>query len=170
MTITITLMQESDWPDVTRIYQEGIDTGNATFEQTPPATWEDWRKSKLDACSLVAREDGKIVGWAALSSFSKRLVYAGVTENSLYVAAEARGRGVGIALLKALIQTAEANGIWTIQSRIFPENDASLNLHLRHGFRKVGLLEKLGKMQFGPYQGQWRDVVMIEWRSKNVGI
>jgi L-amino acid N-acyltransferase YncA len=170
MTITISLMQPSDWPAVVRIYQEGIDTGNATFEPEPPVSWEEWTRRKINACSLVAREADEIVGWAALGPFSKRKVYAGVAENSLYVAAKARGKGVGSALLTHLISTAEKNGIWTIQSRIFLENTASLNLHLHHGFHRVGVLEKLGRMEFGPFKGLWRDVILIEWRSKNVGI
>ena len=170
MTVTISLMKEADWADVARIYREGIETGNSTFENEPPSSWEEWCEKKVNECSLVARDDGKIVGWAAVSPFSKRAVYSGVVENSLYVAASARGKGVGSALLKELIQVTEAHGIWTIQSRIFPENTASLRLHLSHGFREVGILEKIGQMQFGPNKGQWRDVVFVERRSKSIGI
>ena len=169
MTITISIMEEKDWADVARIYREGIETGNSTFENEPPTSWEEWAEKKVNDCSLVARDDGAIVGWAAVSPFSKRAVYSGVVENSLYVAASARGKGVGSALLTELIQVTEAHGIWTIQSRIFPENTASLRLHLNHGFREVGILEKIGQMQFGLNKGQWRDVVFVERRSKSVG-
>jgi L-amino acid N-acyltransferase YncA len=146
MTITISLMKESDWADVARIYREGIETGNSTFENQPPNSWEEWAGKKVNECSLVACEDATIIGWAAVSPFSKRAVYAGVVENSLYVAASARGKGVGSALLEELIRVTEARGIWSIQSRIFPENTASLRLHLSHGFREVGILEKIGQM------------------------
>jgi len=170
MTITISRMKESDWTDVARIYQEGIDTENSTFENQPPSSWEEWCEKKINECSLVARDGDSIVGWAAVSPFSKRTVYSGVVENSLYVAASARGKGVGAALLDELIRVTEAHGIWCIQSRIFPENIASLRLHLNHGFREVGLLEKIGQMQFGQNKGQWRDVIFVERRSTSVGI
>ena len=169
MTITISIMEEKDWADVARIYREGIETGNSTFENEPPTSWEEWAEKKINTCSLVARDGGETVGWAAGSPFSTRPVYSGVVENSLYVAASARGKGVGSALLKELIRVTEVHGIWCIQSRIFPENIASLRLHLSHGFRQVGILEKIGQMQFGPNKGQWRDVVFVERRSKSVG-
>jgi len=169
MTIEISGMKESDWADVARIYREGIETGNSTFENTPPSSWEEWSEKKVNECSLVARDDGVIVGWAAVSPFSKRPVYEGVVENSLYVATSARGKGVGVALLEELIRVTESFGIWSIQSRIFPENTASLRLHLSHGFREVGILEKIGQMQFGENKGKWRDVVFVERRSKTVG-
>ena len=169
MTVTISLMKEANWADVARIYREGIETGNSTFENEPPASWEEWAAKKVDGCSLVAMDDEKIIGWAAVSPFSKRAVYSGVVENSLYISASARGKGVGSTLLKELIQVTEAHGIWTIQSRIFPENKASLRLHLNQGFREVGRLEKIGQMQFGENKGQWRDVVFVERRSRTVG-
>ncbi len=168
MTLEILCMKESDWADVARIYREGIETGNSTFENEPPTSWEEWAEKKLNECSLVAHDGGVIVGWAAVSPFSKRAVYAGVVENSLYVSANVRGKGIGSELIKELIRVTEACGIWTIQSRIFPENTASLRLHLNHGFRQVGILEKIGQMQFGPDKGQWRDVVFLERLSKSI--
>jgi L-amino acid N-acyltransferase YncA len=170
MTISVSAMDASDWPSVSRIYQEGIDTGNATFESQPPDSWEAWCKGKLDQCSLVARDDSQVVGWAALTAFSGRLVYAGVAQVSIYVSAQVRGKGVGSILMQALIRLSEAQGIWTLHARIFPENQASRQLHLKHGFREVGTLEKLGKMQFGEHAGHWRDVILLERRSRRVGI
>lgn len=165
MTITITEMTAPDWPAVAAIYQEGIDTGDATFEAAPPNSWEDWCRTKINACSLVAAANDEIVGWAALSPVSSREVYAGVAEVSVYVSAPARGHGVGSLLLNALIKQSEAHGLWTLQAGIFPENQASIRLHLQHGFRQVGNREKLGKMAYGPHAGKWRDVVLLERRS-----
>jgi L-amino acid N-acyltransferase YncA len=159
-------MTGADWSEVAAIYQEGIDTGNATFTDSPPASWEDWRRVKINACNLVACQDGRVVGWAALSPVSARIVYAGVAEVSIFVRADARGKGVGSLLLEELIRVSEANGFWTLQAGIFPENRSSLDLHLKHGFRVVGFRDRLGKMGFGPYQGQWRDVLLLERRSK----
>lgn len=147
------------------IYQEGIDTGDATFEAAPPSSWEEWHKTKLNACSVVARANHEIVGWASLSPVSSRKVYAGVAEVSVYVRAPARGHGVGSLLLEELIKQSEAHGIWMLQAGIFPENQASIRLHLHHGFRQVGIREKLGKMAHGPHAGKWRDVVLLERRS-----
>lgn len=170
MTITISAMTESDWPAVAAIYQEGIDTGNATFTPAPPASWEEWQRGKLTACSLVARAGEAVVGWAALSPTSTRAVYAGVAEVSVYVAAAARGRGVGAALLQALIAASEAQGIWTLQAGIFPENAASLRLHAAHGFRVVGRRERIGQMTVGAQRGLWRDILLLERRSTVVGV
>jgi phosphinothricin acetyltransferase len=170
MTVQISLMTEVDWPIVANIYQEGIDTGNATFASHPPQSWAAWCQGKIGSCSLVARENDKILGWAALSPVSNRSVYAGVAEVSIYISSNARGRRIGSLLLQALIHQSEDNGIWTLQAVIFPENEVSLQLHIRHGFRLVGRRERLGKMEFGPYQGQWRDVVFLERRSNVVGI
>jgi L-amino acid N-acyltransferase YncA len=169
-TVKIMAMTAGDWPAVAAIYQEGIDTGGATFETAPPSNWEEWCKAKINACSLVARADESIVGWAALGPASSRRVYAGVAEVSIYIKAEMRGKGIGSRLLEELILASEANGIWTLQAGIFPENQASVTLHLRHGFRVVGVREKLGCMEFGPYQGQWRDVLFLERRSKVIGL
>lgn len=170
MALTITTMVAADWPQVATIYREGIATGHATFASQPPATWEEWCKNKMTTCSLVARENHEILGWAALSPISQRAVYAGVADVSIYVSSHARGHGVGSALLKKLIDVSETNGIWTLQAGIFPENQASLALHFKHGFRQVGIREKMGKMTFGSYQGRWRDVVLLERRSQVAGI
>ena len=153
----------ADWPAVRRIYDEGIAPGNATFEQTPPE-WEEWDAGKLAHPRLAAEVDGVVVGWAALSPTSKRGVYRGVTEVSVYVAAAARGQGVARALLAALVEQSEAAGIWTLQAGIFPENAASVHLHEQAGFRIVGRREKIGQMH-----GVWRDVLLMERRSSVVG-
>jgi L-amino acid N-acyltransferase YncA len=169
MTISVAAMTASDWLHVFRIYQEGIDTGNATFATQPPFSWDEWCKGKINTCSLVAHNDDEVIGWAALSPTSSRAIYAGVAEVSVYVSSTARSMGVGSLLLEELIRTSEANGIWTLQAGIFPENDASLRLHFKHGFREVGLREKLGQMEFGEFTGKWRDVILLERRSKVVG-
>jgi phosphinothricin acetyltransferase len=157
-------MQSDDWPAVRAIYLEGIATGNATFEQTAPE-WEKWNASHLAYARIVGRSDaGAVVGWAALSGVSSRCVYAGVAEVSFYVAERARGRGVGWQLLSRLIADSEAEGIWTLQAGIFPENVASIALHERAGFRTVGKRERLGQMD-----GRWRDVVLMERRSTVAG-
>ena len=142
---------------------KGLATGNATFETEIPA-WEAWDASHLAELRLVAVLDGEVVGWTALSPVSERCVYAGVAEESVYVAAAARGRGVGRALLEELIRRSEEAGIWTIQTGIFPENEASLRLHERVGFRVVGVRERLGQRD-----GVWRDVVFLERRSALLG-
>jgi L-amino acid N-acyltransferase YncA len=169
MLITISTMAPCDYPSVSRIYRQGIATGNATFEAAPPASWDDWHKSKIESCSLVARDGDEIVGWAALSPVSSRAVYVGVAEVSVYVDERARGHGVGSRLLQELIRVSEANGFWTLQTGIFPENASSLRLHFRHGFRQVGVRERLGRMGSGPRAGGWRDVLFLERRSRLVG-
>jgi phosphinothricin acetyltransferase len=166
----IAAMTEAHWPAVSAIYREGILSNHATFESSPPACWTDWCASKLSDCSLVARAGGQVVGWAALSPFSKRHCYAGVAEDSLYVSEGWHGQGIGGTLLGALIDRSEARGIWMLQTRIFPENQASIHLHAKLGFRQVGIREKLAKMDYGPYQGQWRDVILMERRSKVIGV
>jgi L-amino acid N-acyltransferase YncA len=152
-------MQAADWPEVRGIYAEGIATGNATFQKTAPE-WNEWDGAHLPHCRLVARRDGRVAGWAALSRVSARPVYAGVAEVSVYVAEWARGEGVGGALLAALVAESERQGIWTLQAGIFPENLASLTLHRSAGFRVVGVRERLGCMD-----GVWRDVVLLERRA-----
>jgi L-amino acid N-acyltransferase YncA len=160
--ISITEMRRSDWEAVRSIYEEGIATGNATFEMGIPM-WEEWNDRFLDDCRLVARAGGGVVGWAALSPFSSRRVYGGVAEVSVYVAATARGRGVGRSLLDSLIRESESAGFWTLQAGIFPENAASIKLVKSCGFREVGYRERLGQMN-----GRWRDVVIVERRSSIV--
>lgn len=163
-------MTAADWPAVREIYQEGIATGHGTFESTPPATWENFRQTKLPEFCLVARDGtGRVAGWASLSPVSARQVYAGVAEVGIYVAAAHRGRGVGDALLRALIRVAEAGGIWTMQAVTFPENEASVALHRKHGFRLVGRRERIGRMSHGPLAGRWRDTVLLERRSPVAG-
>jgi L-amino acid N-acyltransferase YncA len=153
-----------DWPDVARIYMEGIETGNATFETSVPE-WPQWDAGHLEACRLVYELDGRIEAWAALSAVSKRDVYRGVAEHSIYVSQDARGRGVGSGLLKGLVTASEEAGFWTLQTAIFPENQASISLHTRHGFRVVGTRERIGS-----HHGRWRDVVLMERRSATVGL
>ena len=157
-------MTPSDWEDVARIYAEGMATGYATFEQEVPS-WESWDNNHLETCRLVAMENDHLLGWAALSPVSSRCVYGGVAEVSVYVGSEARGRGVGRALMQQLISESEAAGLWTLQSGIFPENIASIILHEHVGFRKIGVRERVGKLH-----DEWKDNVLFERRSKNVGI
>lgn len=152
-----------DWPEVVRIYEDGIATGVASFETGAPS-WEDWDASHPDI-RVVAEVDGCIAGWCALSPVSSRSCYRGVAEESVYVAAWAQGRGVGRALLEAVIERAEAAGIWTLQAGIFPENKPSLRLHLGCGFRLVGVRERLGEAG----DGIWRDVLLLERRSEVTG-
>jgi phosphinothricin acetyltransferase len=158
------MMQAEDWPVVREIYEEGIATKNATFETSAPE-WEQWDAKHLQSCRLVARLNGQIVGWAALSPVSTRRVYAGVAENSIYIASAAQGHGVGKQLLGVLVDASEQAGIWTLQTGIFPENKASIHLHELCGYRVLGVREKIGQMD-----GVWRDVVFMERRSKVVGI
>jgi phosphinothricin acetyltransferase len=160
----IITMQPDHWRRVSEIYLEGIITGNATFEIDVP-TWERWDESHHQFCRLVAMEEHTMVGWAALTPVSKRAAYAGVTDVSVYVAGSARGRGCGRALLTALIDEAERNGIWTLQAAIFPENTASLSLHESCGFRVVGVRARIAKLN-----GVWRDTVLLERRSQKAGV
>jgi L-amino acid N-acyltransferase YncA len=164
MDIAIEAMQPQDWPAVRAIYLEGIATKNATFETDAP-DWEKWDSAHLKDCRLVARLNGQVIGWAALSPVSSRCVYAGVAEESIYISEAARGQGVGRKLLAALIEESEKAGLWTIQTGIFPENTVSIHLHERCGFRVLGVREKVGQMD-----GVWRDVVLMERRSRVVGV
>jgi L-amino acid N-acyltransferase YncA len=158
-------MLPSDWPAVRSIYQEGIATGNATFEAEAP-DWAGWDVGHLPECRLVASRGGEVVGWVALTPVSRRPVYRGVADLSVYVAGSARALGVGRVLLDALVECSERAGIWTLQAGIFPENDASLALHSSCGFREVGRHERMGK---DPRSGAWRDVVLLERRSAVAG-
>jgi phosphinothricin acetyltransferase len=162
--IAVEPMRASDWPAVAGIYQQGIDTGDATFETHVPS-WEAWDAGHLSAARLVARDEGRVVGWAALSPVSDRCVYGGVAEVSVYVAGAARGRGIGRRLLEALALASEEAGIWTLQAGIFPENEASLAIHRSCGFRVVGRRERLGRLA-----GEWRDVILLERRSRSIGV
>ena len=164
MNYTIDELRASDWEQVRAIYLEGIATGNATFETEAP-DWERWNRNHLAFGGLVARCGEEVIGWAALGPVSSRRVYAGVAEVSIYVPASARGKGIGSMLLGALIEEAERAGVWTLQAGIFPENAASIALHKACGFREVGGRERLGKLN-----GVWRDVVLLERRSRAVGI
>lgn len=159
LNCTIDAMNPNDWESVRKIYLEGIATGIATFETSAPS-WEDWDSRHLLHSRLVARRNGEVAGWAALSPVSRREVYAGVAEVSIYVGSAHRGNGVGRALLMALIDESEKNGIWTLQAGIFPENERSLNLHKLAGFRVIGTRERIGQLK-----GEWRDVVLLERRT-----
>jgi L-amino acid N-acyltransferase YncA len=160
--VEIRELRETDWPAVRSIYEQGIAGRNATFETKAP-DWEAWDRSQLDGHRLVAVADGRVVGWIAVHPVSLRPCYAGVVEHSVYVEADAQGKGVGRALLERLIEDTERAGIWTIQTGIFPENEASLALHVKCGFRVVGTQERLGQLD-----GVWRDVVVVERRSEEI--
>jgi L-amino acid N-acyltransferase YncA len=162
--VRVRVMDPADFSAVRSIYQAGLNAGLASFETAAP-DWDAFDAGKLPDHRLVAELNGMIVGWAAVSAVSSRPVYAGVVEHSVYVAPEARGRGVGSALLAALAASTEAAGIWTIQSGIFPDNVPSLRLHERAGFRVVGTRKRVGRH---PFDG-WRDVVMVERRSAVAG-
>ena len=164
MDIQIEAMSDADWPTVAVIYQEGIATGHATFEDAVP-DWQQWDAKHLPECRLAARAGGKVVSWVVLSHVSSRCVYQGVAEVSVYVKASLRGQGIGRKLLAAAVEASEQAGIWTLQSGIFPENVASMTIHQQCGFRLVGYRERLGQMH-----GVWRDVVLMERRSKVVGV
>ncbi|BDI24214.1 GNAT family N-acetyltransferase [Herbiconiux sp. L3-i23] len=154
----------ADWGPVEAIYREGIATGNATFETNPP-TWPAFDSGKLALGRLLAVDAAdSVIGWVAASAVSSREVYRGVVEHSVYVANRARGRGVGAALLDAFLRAADDDGVWTVQSSIFPENPASLALHDRAGFRRVGHRERIALMTYGPWAGQWRDTILVERR------
>jgi L-amino acid N-acyltransferase YncA len=153
-------MQASDWEQVRSIYLEGIRSGHSTFETDAPE-WEQWDEAHLQVARLVMREGDRVLGWAALSPVSKRKVYRGVAEVTVYVTEDARGQGIGRALLEALVDASEKQGIWTLQASIFPENTASVELHLRCGFREVGRREQIAMLN-----GVWRDTILFERRSK----
>ncbi|MBX3737746.1 MAG: N-acetyltransferase [Candidatus Didemnitutus sp.] len=168
--LTFHLMTEADWPDVQRIYAEGIATGIATFEATPPETFADFIKTKIADLAVVARDaKGALAAWAVLIPVSGRYVYRGVAEMSLYVAASHRGQRVGDAVMKEMVRLSEARGFWTLQSSTFPQNAASVALQQRHGFHIIGIREKIGRMAQGPLAGQWCDTLLLERRSKTVG-
>jgi L-amino acid N-acyltransferase YncA len=157
-------MAEPDWPDVARIYAEGVATGLATFETEVPE-WRAFNATHRPEGRLVAVSDGRVVGWTALSRWSSRGVYTGVSWESVYVAADARGRGVGLRLLEAAILASEAAGIWTLTAGIMADNAASVALHERAGFRRIGVQARVGR----DAAGRWRDVLLYERRSTTIG-
>ena len=163
-TISIRTMEASDWSSVAKIYKEGIATGFATFETNIP-TYESWNTAHMASCRLVAIENEMVLGWAALSPVSSRCVYGGVAEVSVYVGKDSRGKGVGKLLMEILIKESEEEGLWTIQSGIFPENEGSIELHKKLGFRYIGKRERIGKLD-----GEWKDNLLFERRSETVGL
>lgn len=161
--MTIRPLLDSDWPVVARIYEEGIRSGNATFQTTAP-TWSEWDAGHTKSCRLAAEINGEMAGWAAISPVSGRCVYAGVGEVSVYIAEKFRGQGVGLQLLEKLIEASEQNGFWTLQAGIFPENTGSIKIHEKAGFRLIGRRERIGQMN-----GIWRDTLLLERRSTLIG-
>lgn len=165
MTVRLRPMTAADWPAVAEVYRQGIASGHATFETEAPE-WEAWDAARLRECRIVAETEGQVVGFACLSPTSSRPVYAGVCEVMVYVACEERGKGMGGRLLGALVEMSEAARIWTLHAGIFPENEASIRAHERAGFRVVGVFERVGRF----HDGRWRDTVLMERRSKVVGL
>ncbi|NNE75879.1 MAG: N-acetyltransferase [Pricia sp.] len=162
--IEIKPMQKDDWPEVSKIFAEGMATGYATFESTVPS-YESWDAAHMTTCRIVALKEEKILGWAALSPVSSRCVYGGVAEVSVYVAGGNRRLGIGKHLMEALIAESEKEGLWTLQSGIFPENKGSVKLHENVGFRYIGKREKVGKRD-----GIWKDNLLFERRSTTIGV
>ncbi|WP_459481233.1 N-acetyltransferase family protein [Clostridium saccharoperbutylacetonicum] len=165
MNYTIEEMKNSDWDEVSQIYLEGINTGIATFQNSVP-TFEAWDNGHIESCRLVAKSDGKVLGFITLSATSSRCVYSGVAEVSIYVGENYRGLGIGHALMIDMIKLSEENNFWTLQSGIIKENVASIELHKSCGFREIGIREKIAKMD----NGIWHDTLLMERRSKLVGI
>lgn len=168
-SVSLRPMEPADADAVLAIYQAGIDTGHATFESAAP-DWPSFDEKYLTDCRLVAVDGEEVVGWIALTAVSKRPVYRGVAEHSIYISEAARGRGVGKLLLEGLIASSEQAGFWTLQTSIFPENEASIRLHEKYGFRTLGRRERIAKMTYGPMRGKWRDTVLMERRSAVVGV
>lgn len=163
MATRIRKLDARDWEEVRRIYLEGIGSGNATFE-TSIGGWQDWHTRFLPSCRLIVEVDGRTAGWAALSAYSSRPAYRGVAEVSVYVETRCHGRGLGKQLLQALVQASESEGFWTLQAGIFSENVASIQLHRSCGFAPVGVRNRIGQLR-----GSWRDVLLLERRSRVVG-
>lgn len=157
-------MLESDWTAVAKIYEEGIATGVATFETKVPS-YDAWDKAHLESCRFVAVNGNTLYGWVALSPVSSRCVYGGVAEVSVYISKESRGKGIGKLVLEHLILASENEGIWTLQSGVFPTNQASIKIHEACGFRRIGKRERIGKLN-----GQWIDNILFERRSSVIGI
>lgn len=165
MNITFREITETDYPQVKKIFAEGIATRNATF-QTKPTEWDEWNKGKLPYCRLAALVENEIAGWAALSATSSRHVYRGVNEVSIYISSKYQGKGIGKKLLQVLIDESEKSGVWTLTALIFPENKVSIKMHMDLGFREVGYMERKGQMD----DGIWRNVVLLERRSRATGL
>lgn len=159
MAIKIRFVTSEDWPDVKKIYEAGIDTKMATFESKAPESYNEWFGEANSNCSFVATEENQILGWCKLTPVSKRNVYKGVGEVSIYIAPNAKGKGIGHLLLNHLIVASEKEGYWTLESKIFKENVASLKLHKKNGFRIVGIREKIAQLN-----GEWKDNVLLERR------
>lgn len=164
LELTIRKMKDEDFPQVAAIYQKGLETGIATFETEIPS-WKSWDQSHLKTGRFVAQFDGRLAGWAALSPVSSRCVYGGVAEVSVYVDPAYQRKGIASKLMQELIDESEKEGLWTLQSGIFPQNKSSINLHLKLGFREIGYREKIGKKA-----GVWHDNILLERRSKKIGI
>jgi L-amino acid N-acyltransferase YncA len=162
--VKIRSMVQEDANVVLATYTEGIEDGLATFETRCPS-WEEWDEAHLEECRLVAESGGTLLGWAALSPVSRRECYRGVAEVTVYVARSGRGRGVGSALLSALVEASEEAGFWTLQGATFEENTASIRMQERCGFRIVGIRERIGRLD-----GQWKNTVLTERRSQVVGV
>ncbi len=156
-------LDDKDAVAVLDIYRQGLDSGEASFETEPP-DWAHWQSKYHAFCRLVFERDGEVVGWAALAPVSARDCYRGVAEVSIYVASHYLGQGIGAKLMIALVEASENQGIWSLYSSIFPENQATLKLHLQNGFREVGTRERIAKRD-----GRWRDTLILERRSKKVG-
>jgi len=165
MNYTIEEMKNSDWDEVSKIYLEGIRTGIATFQNSIP-NFDDWSITHIKSCKLVAKADGTVLGFIALSPTSSRCVYSGVAEISIYIGEKYRGLRIGTALMTNMIKLSEENNFWTLQSGIIKENVASIELHKKCGFREIGIRENIAKMD----DGAWHDTVLMERRSKSVGI
>ncbi|QCR32304.1 GNAT family N-acetyltransferase [Lysinibacillus sp. SGAir0095] len=164
MSILMRTVTKNDWEQVKTIYEAGIATKNATFETEAPSSFDQWYGNAIASCTFVAEEDAIILGWCKLTPVSYRKVYSGVGELSIYVHPDAKGKGVGNLLLHHLIKHSEAEGFWTLESKIFCENEASIQLHKKNGFKIVGIREKIGKQD-----GIWRDILLLERRSDLVG-
>jgi len=158
----ITNFNKKDWEEIRAIYKEGIETEHSTLETEVP-TWENWEKNLIKECRLIVRNKDEILGWAAITRFSNRKVYSGVGDVSIYIKRSASGKGIGKKLLDALVVESEKHGYWTLQSKIFSSNKASIKLHLKCGFRKVGLRESFGKRK-----DKWQDILLMEKRSKKI--
>ena len=168
--VRLTDLNATHWEQVHAIYAAGIATGHATFSDTPP-TWRTFDTDKLPLLRTVALNGkGEVIGWSACTSHSRRLVFVGVLEVSIYVHPASRRQGIGTLLLDHLVEASEAAGFWTLQSSVFPENRASIALHEAAGFAPIGTRTKVGKMTHGPMAGIWRDLLIMERRSTRVGV